>query len=301
MADAQAVRLPPERPGVRRFRLARIFDGTAPNGRPSVNRPPVSDDDRERLLEYLDHAALALPERGHDVTGCPDGRPTVPVAFHTDGVWVWPAAVNYYLRRYGVPPDPDLVNHARSNGFRPPEVDEATRVGRRGHHHRWPAARRPPRPGRTQWSGIAQRLAVWTKWSRCTRWSGRSGRARCAGWTWRTRWAKRSRWTGSTGTAEPACGVPAPAMAGQGGPGITDLSSSQTTALAGPGAAAVAPPRPPPPAPMAAPEENLGGGAHSVAGEPEPVDRVETVAPVDEPAPPVAAPPIRRARSRNAR
>jgi hypothetical protein len=58
--------LPPERPG-RRFRLARIFDGTAPNGRPSVNRPQVGDDDRDRLLEYLDHSALALPERGHDV------------------------------------------------------------------------------------------------------------------------------------------------------------------------------------------------------------------------------------------
>ena len=38
------------------------------------------------------------------------------------------AAVNYYLRRYGLPPDPELVNHARSNGFRSPEVDEQTRL-----------------------------------------------------------------------------------------------------------------------------------------------------------------------------
>jgi hypothetical protein len=120
--------LPPERPG-RRFRLARIFDGTGPGGRPTVNRPPVSDEDRDRLLDYLDHATLALPERGHDVDRLsPDGRPVVPVAFHTDGAWVWPAAVNYYLRRYGVPPDPELVNHARSNGFRSPEVDEQTRL-----------------------------------------------------------------------------------------------------------------------------------------------------------------------------
>ena len=120
--------LPPERPG-RRFRLARIFDGTGPNGRPTVNRPQVSDEDRDRLLDYLDHASLALPERGHDIDRLsPDGRPVVPVAFHTDGVWVWPAAVNFYLRRYGVPPDPDLVAHARTNGFRPPEVDDATRA-----------------------------------------------------------------------------------------------------------------------------------------------------------------------------
>jgi Tuberculosis necrotizing toxin len=120
--------LPPERPG-RRFRLARIFDGTGPGGRPTVNRPPVTDEDRERLLDYLDHATLALPERGHDIDRLsPDGQPVVPVAFHTDGAWVWPAAVNYYLRRYGLPPDPELVNHARSNGFRSPEVDEQTRL-----------------------------------------------------------------------------------------------------------------------------------------------------------------------------
>ncbi|HEY3603519.1 MAG TPA: hypothetical protein VGL04_02520, partial [Sporichthyaceae bacterium] len=115
--------------GPPRFRMARIFDGTAPNGRPSVNRPPVLDDDRERLLEYLDEAPLALPERGNDIDRLSqDGRQTVPIAFHTDGVWIWPAAINYYLRRYGVPPDPDLVNHARSNGFRVPEVDEAARA-----------------------------------------------------------------------------------------------------------------------------------------------------------------------------
>jgi hypothetical protein len=118
--------LPPERGG-RRFRVARIFDGATPNGRPSVNRPPVPDEDRDLLLDYLDAAPLALPERGHDADRLsPDGRPTVPVAFHTDGMWVWPAAVNYYLRRYGVPPEPELVDHVRSNGFRLAEVDEPT-------------------------------------------------------------------------------------------------------------------------------------------------------------------------------
>jgi hypothetical protein len=118
--------LSPDRGG-RRFRVARIFDGAAPNGRPSVNRPPVPDEDRDLLLDYLDGAPLALPERGHDADRLSqDGRQTVPVAFHTDGVWVWPAAVNYYLRRYGVPPEPDLVSHARSAGFRPGEIDEPT-------------------------------------------------------------------------------------------------------------------------------------------------------------------------------
>ena len=121
--------LPPERQS-RRFRMARIFDGAQPNGRPTVNRPPVSDEDRDALQEYLENAPLALPERGHDADLlAQDGRQSVPVAFHTDGTWVWPAAVEYYLGRYGIPPEPDLIDHARSNGFQPPEVDEATLTG----------------------------------------------------------------------------------------------------------------------------------------------------------------------------
>jgi hypothetical protein len=291
--------LPPERPG-RRFRLARIFDGTAPNGRPSVNRPQISDDDRDRLLEYLDHSALALPERGHDVDRLSaDGRPTVPVAFHTDGVWVWPAAVNYYLRRYGVPPDPDLVSHARGNGFRPPEVDEATRVAAAATitGGRPPGA--PPRPGGPNGpAGPASPNGLPSGPNGPGVPAGPAGPGGLGapggpGGLGGPNGPGGLGGPGRQGPPNQPVGVPAPAMAGQGGPGITDLSSGQTTALAAPAAAAVAPPQPPPPAPIAAPEENTGGGAHSVADEPEPIDRVESVEPVDEPAPPVAAPPIR--------
>lgn len=118
--------LRPEGPGPR-FRIARIFDGRGPSGRPSVNRPPVEEEEKERLLEYLDRSPIILPERGHDIDRlAPDAGQNVPVAFHCDGTWIWPAAVNYYLHHYGLPPEPALVEHARANNFTPQEIDEST-------------------------------------------------------------------------------------------------------------------------------------------------------------------------------
>ena len=119
--------LPQERPPGPRFRVARIFDGMGPSGRPVVNRPPVDDADRDDLLEYLDRAPVVVPARGYDVDRLDaDARPSVPVAFHSDGTWIWPAAVNHYLRKYGVPPEADLVEHIRQNDFEIPELDEQT-------------------------------------------------------------------------------------------------------------------------------------------------------------------------------
>ncbi|HEX3647480.1 MAG TPA: TNT domain-containing protein [Pseudonocardiaceae bacterium] len=241
--------LPPERPG-RRFRLARIFDGNAPNGRPSVNRPPVSDDDRDRLLEYLDHSALALPERGHDVDRLSsDGRPTVPVAFHTDGIWVWPAAVNYYLRRYGVPPDPELVNHARSNGFRPPEVDDATRAAAAATITGGRPPGPPPRPAGPPGAPVP----------------GGPGPARQG----------------------PPAGPTSPLPTG--GPSAVDLLSGQPQP-------AVPPPTVPQPPLAAQHEENAG--AHSIFeevdhGEPLEPEPYESRHEAEQPAPPVAPPPVR--------
>jgi hypothetical protein len=110
-----------------RFRVARTFDGMGPQGRPIVNRPPVDELDTEALLGYLDDAPVVMPSRGYDVDRLdPEGRNSVPIAFHCDGTWIWPASVNYYLRTYGVSPEPDLVDHIRRHGFDVPEVDEPT-------------------------------------------------------------------------------------------------------------------------------------------------------------------------------
>lgn len=118
--------LPTEQPGPR-FRIARIFDAVGPAGRPVINRPDLEVDEQDRLLEYLDSAPLVVPERGYDVDRLAQTpEATVPVAFHSDGVWIWPAAVNFYLREYGVSPERDLLEHIRTAGFTLPEVNEQT-------------------------------------------------------------------------------------------------------------------------------------------------------------------------------
>ncbi|WNV90761.1 glycohydrolase toxin TNT-related protein [Umezawaea sp. Da 62-37] len=124
--QAPAVPAPP-----RGFRTARVFDGAGADGRPSVNRPPVPDHERDLLLGYLDGAPVAVVGRGGfdaDVLD-PEAPAVVPVAFQTDGHWIWPAAVGYYLRAYGIPPETELVERARAAEFHPPEVPEDARVG----------------------------------------------------------------------------------------------------------------------------------------------------------------------------
>lgn len=49
----------------------------------------------------------------------------VPMNFRTDGHWIWTDAAVYYLKRYGLAPDADLVAHVHQQRFVVPEVDGA--------------------------------------------------------------------------------------------------------------------------------------------------------------------------------
>ncbi|MTD56313.1 TNT domain-containing protein [Amycolatopsis pithecellobii] len=138
--------LGPEQPGPR-FRIARIFDGQGPDGRPVLNRPELDADELDRLYEYLSAAPVVLSERGLDLDRlAAPPTPKVPVAFHTDGVWIWPAAVNYYLQEYGIAPEGELVTHVQQTGFRLPEVPEQTLQAAGAHLTR--GNQPPPRPPR---------------------------------------------------------------------------------------------------------------------------------------------------------
>ncbi|UUV35401.1 glycohydrolase toxin TNT-related protein [Amycolatopsis roodepoortensis] len=141
--------LGPEQPGPH-FRIARIFDTIGPAGRPVINRPDLEIEEQDRLLEYLDHAPLVVTERGYDIDRLAQTpEATVPVAFHSDGQWIWPAAVNFYLRQYGVSPELDLIEHVRQNDFTLPEVDGPTLQAAAGYLTRGnqPPQQRPNGPG----------------------------------------------------------------------------------------------------------------------------------------------------------
>lgn len=117
------------RPASAEMRVARVFDSVDASGTPVVRRPAVPGEEREGLLRYLEHAPIVLAARGYDADVlAPDRRAEVPMTYHTDGAWVWPGAVAYYLRVHGVAPEAGLVDSAREHGFAVPEVDEDART-----------------------------------------------------------------------------------------------------------------------------------------------------------------------------
>jgi hypothetical protein len=101
-----------------RFVMARVFDGVRPDGGPLIARPTLDPREIPALAAYLTRAAIALSAPGTTrdelVTAAP---PNVPRVFHTDGAWVWPAAVGYYLSRYQLPPQPEFLAHIRARHY----------------------------------------------------------------------------------------------------------------------------------------------------------------------------------------
>ncbi|MER5393023.1 glycohydrolase toxin TNT-related protein [Saccharopolyspora sp. NPDC002686] len=111
------------------FQVANAFDDFDEQGRPVVaDREPVPAEETARLRQYLENAPVVLASREDEEDQLDPERPTVvPGTWHTDGTWLWPGAIAFYLAQYGVPPEPELVAHVRRRGFQLTEVDDATR------------------------------------------------------------------------------------------------------------------------------------------------------------------------------
>lgn len=98
-----------------RFPVARVFDGMKPDGSPLVSRPNLDPREIPALIAYLTRATVVLSAPGTTRDELVSGAPgSVPRAFHTDGTWVWPAAVGYYLSCHRLPPQTELLAHIRA-------------------------------------------------------------------------------------------------------------------------------------------------------------------------------------------
>lgn len=111
-----------------RLRVAEVFDGRGANGGILISRPQVDPAELAGLTAYLTTApvALATTKTGEDEMS-PGAGLVVPRAYHTDGAWIWPAAVGYYLHRYRLPPQPELIEHIRAREFQVGAVPEELR------------------------------------------------------------------------------------------------------------------------------------------------------------------------------
>ncbi|MCK9878369.1 hypothetical protein MXD59_21785 [Frankia sp. Ag45/Mut15] len=102
------------------FKIAKLFDGTR-DGTPFVSDRPAlpAGSERSKLLAYLDGGAVVLRAAGRSVDRLDASRgKSVPIAFHTDGEWVWSASVAYYLEEHELPPEPEFLHYLRSRDFR---------------------------------------------------------------------------------------------------------------------------------------------------------------------------------------
>lgn len=107
--------------------LARVFDRVDPDTGPAFDpeHPRVDDpQERARLVAYLDSGAMLL----HTTAAIDDIVRTdrvgvVPMNFRTDGIWIWTDTVSYYLKRYGLAPEPAFLEHIAAQEYRPPAPD----------------------------------------------------------------------------------------------------------------------------------------------------------------------------------
>ena len=111
-------------PGIR---VAELFDVFGEHGADMTpDHPTVPVDEVVLLLQYLCSGAplLATTARMDDVLD-PSRTGVVSMDLRTDGYWIWSEATVYYLRRYRLAPDPELLAHVRERGYRCVEVDGA--------------------------------------------------------------------------------------------------------------------------------------------------------------------------------
>jgi hypothetical protein len=81
---------------------------------------------RDQMLHYLRSGKAVNAAGGWMGDILDPSRPgAVPGGLRTDGEWVWPDAVAYYLERYHLAPEPGLAGHISARGFQPTEPGAA--------------------------------------------------------------------------------------------------------------------------------------------------------------------------------
>lgn len=106
--------------------LVPVFDEVDPQGGPrfSTEHLRLEPDERRHVAGYLYGAEAVLLTTATMVDLMdPDRGDVVPLSFRTDGAFVWPESVAYYVDQHGLEPHPPLLAAIRAAQYRPPRVD----------------------------------------------------------------------------------------------------------------------------------------------------------------------------------
>jgi len=104
------------------YQIAKLYDGFDNQTKQpffSPQHPHVTDPaERERLITFLQGGQVVLRMMGYTEDVLDPQRPKrVPVAYRTDGKWLWDDGATYYLQTYGIAPDPDLYRYIISVNY----------------------------------------------------------------------------------------------------------------------------------------------------------------------------------------
>ncbi len=111
----------------RKISVARLFDAVDPTTGPTFapDHPRITDkDERDRTLAYLQGGTALLVTLGMlDDIVRPHRGAVVPINYRTDGTWIWTDTATYYLEKYQLAPDPELLRHIRAADGPPGALD----------------------------------------------------------------------------------------------------------------------------------------------------------------------------------
>ncbi|MCE0537938.1 hypothetical protein LWF15_20805 [Kineosporia rhizophila] len=109
-------------------RMARVFDSVDAERGPLFDDGHPRIDDLDEVILLLRYLGSGLPVLTTAVTMAdvmdPRRPEVVPLTFRTDGRWVWTDAITYYLERYGLAPEPELLYHLQLAKNSEPDVSD---------------------------------------------------------------------------------------------------------------------------------------------------------------------------------
>lgn len=96
--------------------------------------PDVRLDDLPRVHKYLTeaHWVTLVMEASEDLLAgeLREGEPELAggPSLHSDGTWVWPHDLAYYVRKCGLALPGDFLDHIRAQRYEPPELTRLQRM-----------------------------------------------------------------------------------------------------------------------------------------------------------------------------
>lgn len=99
----------------------------APNITSLRGKLGLSTEDKSRLVKYIKEAPTAIRSLGTVSMDVLDAsHPEIgPHEIQSDGEWVWPNDLSYYVEKYDVGLEPDFVNHALTASSVPSALDDS--------------------------------------------------------------------------------------------------------------------------------------------------------------------------------